>query len=167
MAEEFYEVQPAVSDIGDGDIEADRVELRSAAAKSIDADRVTMHFSAAQTIDAESIEMYSSAAQRVEADTIRMVQSRAVSAHAETLVAEQSNLGVLRATEATLADSQVFALVGDRVQAANVSTLWLIARQVEGEVKTVFDLRSAAVFGAALGGVLGLVALMSGMLRRR
>ena len=167
MAEEFSEAQPAVSETADGAIETDRVELQSSAAKSIDADTVAMHSSVAQTIDAEAIEMHSSAAQRVDADTIRMVQSRAFSAHTETLAVEQSNLALLRATDATLADSAVFALVSDRVQAANVSTVWLIARQVEGEVKTVFDPRSAVLFGAALGGVLGLFTLVSGMLRRR
>jgi hypothetical protein len=152
VAKELSEAQPSVSETADGAIAADRVVLHSSAAKSIDAETVAMH---------------SSAAQRVVADTIRMVQSQAFSAHVETLAVEQSNLGLVRATDATLADSTVFALVSDRVQAANVSTVWLIARQVEGEVKTVFDARSAAVFGAALGGVLGLFSLMSGMLRRR
>jgi hypothetical protein len=147
MAEEFSD-----SETADGTIKADRVVLHSSAAKSIDAETVAMH---------------SSAAQRVAADTIRMVQSQAFSAHTETLAVEQSNLGLLRAADATLADSNVFALVSDRVQAANVSTVWLIARQVEGEVKTVFNARSAMLFGAALGGVLGLFALVSGMLRRR
>jgi hypothetical protein len=80
---------------------------------------------------------------------------------------EQSNVGVLRATEATLADSNVFALIGDRVQAANVSTLWLIAPHVEGEVKAVIDPRSAVLLGAAFGGVFGLFFLVSGVLRRR
>jgi preprotein translocase subunit Sec61beta len=80
---------------------------------------------------------------------------------------EQSRVGVLRASEATLADSSVFALVGDRVQAANVSTLWLIAQHVEGEVKAVIDPRSAVLLGAAFGGVFGLFSLVSGVLRRR
>ena len=167
MAEEFSEAQPAVSETADGAIAADRVELKSSAAKSIDADSVTMHSSAAQTIDAAAIEMHSSAAQRVVADTIRMVQSQAFSAHTETLAVEQANLGLLRATDATLADSTVFALVSDRVQAANVSTVWLIARHVEGEVKAVIDARSAVLLGAAFGGVFGLLSLVSGVLRRR
>jgi hypothetical protein len=152
MAEKFSEAQPADSETADGAIKANRVELRSSATKSIDAETVAMH---------------SSAAQRVVADTIRMVQSQAFSAHTKTLAVEQSNLGLLRAADATLADSKVCALVSDRVQAANVSTVWLIARQVEGEVKAVFDPRSAVLFGAALGSVLSLFSLVSGMLRRR
>jgi hypothetical protein len=167
MAEECSEVQPAVSETDKGAAGADRVNLQSSAAKSIDAETVMMHSSAAQTVDAETIEMHSSAAQRMVADTIRMVQSQTFGVHTETLVVEQSNLGLLRAANATLADSTVFALVSDRVQAAHVSAMWLIARQVEGEVKTLFDLRSAAVFGAVLGGVLSLFALVAGMLRRR
>lgn len=161
MVKEFSD-----SETADGALEADRGKLQSSAAKSINADSVVMHSSAAQTIDANAIEMHSSAAQRVAADTIRMMQSQAFCAHTETLAVEQSNLGLLRATDATLADSHVLALVSDRVQAANVSTVWLIARQVEGEVKAVFDARSAVLFGAAVGGVLGLLSLMSGVLRR-
>ena len=74
---------------------------------------------------------------------------------------------MLRATDATLADSNVFALIGDRVQAANVNTLWLIASDVEGEVKTVFEPRSAVLMGAAFGAVFGLFSLISAVLRRR
>lgn len=53
------------------------------------------------------------------------------------------------------------------MQAANVNTLWLIASDVEGEVKTVFDPRSAVLMGAAFGVVFGLFSLISAVLRRR
>jgi hypothetical protein len=154
MAEENLEAQPTPSAETDPAVEtaADRVDLQSSATGSIDAD---------------SVEMHASAALRIEADTVRMVQSRAFMARTETLAVEQSSVGVLRATEATLADSSVFALIGDRVQAANVNTLWLIANNVEGEVKAVIDPRSAVLLGATFGGVFGLLALISSVLRRR
>jgi hypothetical protein len=154
MTDEIPEAQPAPS-----------AEVVPAVETEIDRDAVQP--STIKSIDADSVEMHSSAAQRVEADTVRMVQSQAFSVRTETLAVEQSNVGVLRATEATLADSSVFALIGDRVQAANVNTVWLIASDVEGEVKTVFEPRSAVLMGAAFGAVFGLLSLVSAGLRRR
>lgn len=144
---------------------ADREGTTGSTAGAIDADRVEMRNSAAQSVDADAIEMHNSAAQVVEADTLRMVNSAAAFARTETLAAEQSNLGLLRAADATIADSSVFALAADHIQAANLRAVWLVARQVEGDVKAVLTPASALALGTGLGAAIALVSLLTN--RRR
>jgi hypothetical protein len=88
-----------------------------------------------------------------------------VGARTETLAVEQSGLGLVRTTDATVADSFVLMLAGDEVQAANVNALILYAGNAEGEVKALLDVRSAALIGVVAGVVLFLLSLL-GRLRR-
>ena len=148
------------------EVNAQSIKMTQSAAQQVEADRIEMQQSAAQSIDADVIEMRQSAAQIVQADTLRMQQSLALGARADTLQAEQSMLGVLQTHEATLADSALLALVGDRVQAANVNTVFLIGREIQGDVKTMLDTRGAVIFGLAAGSVLGFFSLLSAMIRR-
>ena len=103
----------------------------------------------------------------IDADTLRMNHSLALAANSETLAVEQSRLGILRTSDATLADTQVSILVGDHIQAANVNALLLIGDTIEGDVKPVLDSRGALLFGLAVGGVLGLFSLLFGRRSRR
>ncbi|MFN8595706.1 MAG: hypothetical protein U0559_05940 [Anaerolineae bacterium] len=146
--------------------DASTVEVNSSAAKTIQADKVEMRSSGAQSIDADVVEMRASNAQTIRADTVRIQQGNAAQMQAQTLAAEQSNLGLVRTTEATLADSNVFALVGDHVQAANVRSVWLVARQIEGDAKALFDPRSALALGLGLGSAIGLWSIFASLMRR-
>jgi hypothetical protein len=148
------------------EVKAQTVHLAQSMAQELEADRVELHQSAAQAIDADQVELHQSAAQIVEADTIRMQQSVALGARADTLQGEQSVLGMVRTQDTTLADSNVLALVGDRIQAANVNTVFLIGRDISGDVKTMMDTRGALMFGLAAGGVLGFFSLLSAFARR-
>lgn len=140
-------------------------ESAEATADVINADRVEMRNSAAQSVDADAVEMHNSAALIVEADTVRLVQSSSGSARTETLAAEQSSLGLLRVGDATIADSGVFVLAADHVQAANLRTVWLVARQVEGDVTALLTPASALALGAGLGAAIALIARLTN--RRR
>lgn len=150
----------------DQTVEAPAVEVKSTAAQSIQADKVEMRSSTAQTIDADVVDMHSSSAQTIQADTVRMQQCNTARAQVQSLAAEQSVLGSVRASEATLADSSVFALIGDRVQAANVRSVWVIARQVEGDVKALIDPRGALALGVGLGSAIGLFSIIVSLMRR-
>jgi hypothetical protein len=141
-------------------------EVESSAAKTIQADKVEIRSSAVQTIDADVVEMRASNAQTIQADTVRIQHGNAAQMQAQTLAVEQSNLGLVRTSEATLADSNVFALVGDHVQAANVRSVWLVARQIEGDAKALLDPRSALALGLGLGSALGLWSLLTSLMRR-
>ncbi|HZY44955.1 MAG TPA: hypothetical protein VFF70_09430 [Anaerolineae bacterium] len=149
-----------------GDVNAHAVHMSQSTARELEADRVELHQSAVQLIDADSIELRQSAAQMIDADTLRMQQSLTLGARTETLQAEQSVLGMVRTHEATLADSSVLALAGDHIQAANVNTVFLIGRNIEGDIKTMMDTRGALMFGLAAGGVLGFFSLISALARR-
>jgi hypothetical protein len=147
------------------DVNGQTVTLTQSSADHVDADRVEMTQSAARVIDADVVEMKNSAAQMVEAETVRLSNSAVLGARAETLAVEQSVLGLVRTTDATVADSAVLMLAGDEIQAANVNALFVYAGNAEGEVKAVLDWRSAAIVGAVAGVVLFLLSLL-GRLRR-
>ena len=87
-------------------------------------------------------------------------------ARAATLQVEQSLVSTVQTQDATLADSAVVVLAGNRVQAANVNTVFLIGREIEGEVKTMLDTRGAVIFGVVAGCLLGFFSLLSGIVRR-
>ncbi len=146
-------------------MESPATESAEATAGVINADRVEMRNSAAQSVDADALEMHNSAALIVEADTVRLVQSSSGSARTETLAAEQSSLGLLRVGDATIADSGVFVLAADHVQAANLRTVWLVARQVEGDVTALLTPASALALGAGLGAAIALISRLTN--RRR
>jgi hypothetical protein len=147
------------------DVSGQTVSMSQSSAGHIDADRVEMTQSAARTVDADAVEMSNSAAQLVEAETVRINNSVMVGARTETLAMEQSGLGLVRTTDATVADSFVLMLAGDEIQAANVNALILCAGNAEGEVKALLDWRSAALIGAVAGVVLFLLSML-GRLRR-
>jgi hypothetical protein len=147
------------------DVSGQTVNMAQSSAGHIDADRVQMAQSAARTVDADAVEMSNSAAQLVEAETVRISSSVMVGARTETLAVEQSGLGLVRTTDATVADSFVLMLAGDEVQAANVNAFILYAGNAEGEVKALLDVRGAALIGVVAGVVLFLLSLL-GRLRR-
>src|SRR5512139_3284010 len=134
------------------------VNLTQSSAAHIDADRVEMTQSAARVVDAD--EMNSSAAQMVEAETVRLSGSAMLGGRTETLAVEQSVLGMVRTTDATVADSAVLMLAGDELQAANVNAFFVYAGNAEGEVKALLDWRGAAIIGAVAGVVLFLLSLL-------
>ncbi len=142
------------------DVSGQTVNLTQSSAAQVDADRVEMTQSAARVVDADAVEMNSSAAQIVEAETVRLSGSAALGARAETLAVEQSILGLVRTTDATVADSAVLMLAGDEVQAANVNAFFVYAGNAEGDVKALLDWRSAVVIGAVAGVVLFLLSLL-------
>jgi hypothetical protein len=142
------------------DVSGQTVNLTQSSATHVDADRVEMTQSAARVIDADAVQMSSSAAQMVEAETVRLSGSASLGARTETLAVEQSILGLVRTTDATVADSAVLMLAGDEIQAANVNALFVYAGNAEGEVKALLDWRGAAVIGAVAGAVLFLLSLL-------
>ncbi len=142
------------------DVSAQTVNLTQSSAVHVDADRVEMTQSAARVVDADAVEMNRSAAQMVEAETVRLSGGAMLGARAETLAVEQAVLGLVRTTDATVADSVVLMLAGDEIQAANVNALLVYAGNAEGEVKALLDLRSAAIIGAVAGVVFFLLSLL-------
>ncbi len=142
------------------DVSGQTVNLTQSSATHVNADRVEMTQSVARVVDADAVEMNGSAAQTVEAETVRLSRGAMLGARAETLAAEQSVLGLVRTTDATVADSAVLMLAGDEIQAANVSAFFVYAGNAEGEVKALLDWRGAAIVGAVAGAVLFLLSLL-------
>ena len=142
------------------DVSGQTVNLTQSSAAQVDADRVEMTQSAARVVDADVVAMNTSAAQIVEAETVRLSGSAAVGARAESLAVEQSLLGLVRTTDATVADSGVLMLAGDEIQAANVNAVFVYAGNAEGDIKALLDWRGAAIAGAVAGVVLFLLSLL-------
>jgi hypothetical protein len=142
------------------DVSGQTVNLTQSSAVHVNGDRVELTQSIARMIDADAVEMNSSIAQIVEAETVRLSGSASLGARTETLAVEQSVLGLVRTTDATVADSAVLLLAGHEIQAANVNAFFVYADNAEGEVRALLDWRGAAVIGAVAGVVLFLLSLL-------
>ena len=148
-------------------VQGDIVRLQQCGVQRLDAGQAQLVQSIAGRVEAEWVETQQTAAQIIEADTVRLRGSLALGVRAETIAAEQVGALAIRAEQATLADSNAGILIGENVQAGNVRTFLFVGRQVDGQVNTTFDSRSAALLGLAVGAALGVLSLIGGLLGRR
>jgi hypothetical protein len=65
------------------------------------------------------------------------------------------------------ANSTGFIVVANQVKAENQKTFLLLSGQVQGNIETALDAKSAFTFGAALGAVLGLILLLRDIITRK
>jgi hypothetical protein len=52
-------------------------------------------------------------------------------------------------------------MVANNIKVENTTSLIMIAKNIDGNVKTVLDWRAALALGAAFGGVLGLIKILT------
>jgi hypothetical protein len=88
-------------------------------------------------------------------------EGRSTAAGPESLRIRQGGASVVSAGHVTIEQGAAGAIVADRVEGNGIHSVLLIAREVKGDVRTVFTPASAAAFGAGLGLVLGLERLFS------
>lgn len=142
------------------------VRLQQSMVSQLDAEQAQLVQSGAGRVEADWVELQQSGAQVIEGGTIRMRNGGALAIRAETIAAEQIGALAIRAGEITLSDSTAGVVIGDNVQAGNLNTFILVARQIDGQVNTVFDSRGAALLGLAVGATLGILSLIGGLLGR-
>lgn len=97
---------------------------------------------------ADRVEISRSSLGEVRGRDVEVEQSAVRSVHAERLEMEQSAVIVARATDAELQSSAIGVLAAREVQAEQLTALFVLAPVVRGNVRTLFDLRTAIAVGA-------------------
>jgi len=77
---------------------------------------------------------------------------------ANTVEVSDGSVGAIRAQKVALNSSNPGIIICDEIEASSINSFVTIARQVNGNVETTLDQRSAAIFGILAGVFLGLVA---------
>ncbi len=147
---------------------------------SVKAELVRMHQSAANRLIADEVELHQSAAQSVTADKVSAHDAGFASVQAGQVSITQGSIALARASEIHMSGTlgvgvadtievqgKAGALVGRIVQAENVRSGILIARQVNGSVETLIDTRSAVLAGLVGGMIAGIFYLAGSLLKRR
>ncbi len=144
--------------------------------QNVQAQSVQMQQAAAQTISASDVEMHQSAAASLKATNVSAHQSALAAVEATEVLSQESFTGMVQADKASLSGytgavvaqtaefhySVAGVVVGNEVHISDQSrTLLLIGRNVQGNVTTLMDTRSALIAGL-LGGLFGGIMLLLG-----
>jgi hypothetical protein len=146
--------------------------------QSVHADVVRMHQASAETINANEIELEQSAAVHLQAGNVNTHQSALVAVEAQELLAQNTAivfaeaqkaamrgyLGAVSAQNAEIQYSLAGIVVGNDVHVENARTILLVGRNINGNVTTLMDSRSALIAGLVGALFSGLMLLLGRML---
>lgn len=130
--------------------------------RQVEAQTVIMQQSRAETITAERLNMEKSAARAIDGKSVQMENSAAMVVSSERTVLQGASAAVVSSTDLRMVGSQALVVNADQAQLEGSRAL-VLAGQPSGDVRVLFNVSSAAMFGAAVG--VGL-ALASSILRR-
>jgi hypothetical protein len=106
---------------------------------AVSGDHVDVDHSAVQSIEAERVEMRGAAARDVRSETMDLQDSAVLS---------------LRANDVQMRDCAAGVVIAENVTQYGSSTIFVLARRVEGDVKAMFT--PASAFALGFGAVVGL-----------
>src|SRR5688500_4637132 len=145
---------------------------------SVNAQLVRMHQANAESITADEVELQQSAAGNVKANHVSANQSAMARVEAGELLSQSSAIGFVQAetasisgyTGAVVAESadihhgMAVFVAGREVHVQDVRTVLLLGQNVDGNVTTLMDSRSALIAGLVGGLFAGLMLLLGRML---
>lgn len=152
---------------------ADTVTVAQSGVNAIDAKNVSLAMSGVVQADAGLLEVKQAAIVRVQSEeatltqaAVGLLQSENANLNGAVAVAVVGNnvdveTGISRfmlAREAIhVEQGGALVMAAPRIEVTNATTVLLLAREVNGNVRTLMDRRSALVFGLAAGLVMGLM----------
>lgn len=165
-------------------VSAEVVNIDHGGVQNLNATSVTLRQGGVQNATAEKMLIRQGGVVKVKAENFEMVQGGAVlvqtsqasltAANAVAVVAgagvnlDQSAARVIVAGgEMNLDQSAALVMVGNTIKPKNSSIVFLVARNVEGNVSTTFGPQESIIFGAAAGLVAGVVMLIASLFKRR
>ena len=104
-------------------------------AQSIVAGEVAVRAGAVRSVNAGEATITASAVQRVQGDAVEL---------------ERSAVGIAGGLQVEVQDSSALGVAGREVRLERVRTVFLLAPRVQGEVRTVFDWKSAVAIGVGI-----------------
>lgn len=141
-------------------IEAEFANIRQSTVRVVEGGHIELQQVGALSIDGDRIEVTQGAAVLMKAESLSLNQSVSMLAASTTANINFSCAPVSVSVEDTTVNrSAVGVLVANEIRAENSTSLLLISRNVQGNVTTLLDWRSAAAIGAVAGGIFGLFSL--------
>lgn len=141
-------------------VEAEFVNIKQSSVRSVEGGHVELHQVGALSIDGEKIELTKSAAAMVSGSDIYLNQGLSVVTSCNNANFNYAFSPItLSKDSAAVNKSAAGIIAAQEIKAENTSALLLLAKNIEGDVTTLFDWRSALALGAVAGGIWGLFSL--------
>lgn len=145
-------------------IEGEFINISQSTVRNIEGGHVEMQQVGALSIDGEKIEATQGAAILIRGEEVSLNQSISFSSIGENTSINFSFIPLsVSKRDTTIHRSAAGVIAAGTVKAENSSALLVLSKHVEGNLTTLFDLKSAAAVGAVAGGIWGFFSL----LRRR
>jgi hypothetical protein len=146
--------------------------------QNVQAEAVRMHQASAESIEADDVAMQQSAVAGLKAVYVSVHQSALAAVESTEVLSEQSLVGMVQAEKASLSGITGVAVAniaevrhamagivaGTEVHVDDSRTVFLIGRNVHGNVTTLMDTRSALIGGLVAGLFSGMMLLLGRML---
>jgi len=159
MSKEAHELNKSEVKVVEGEF----INIKDSSIRSVDGGHIEMEKVCAVTVDSEKADVAQSAVCLAKAEALNMnncLNALSVTNHA-SLNTSCSLVTLAGKGIDEVSRSNVGVMISGNINTENTSALVMVAKNVSGNVKTFMDWRSALAFGAACGGVLGLMKLLS------
>jgi hypothetical protein len=141
-------------------IEGEFITITQSTVRNVEGGHVEMQQVGALSIDGERIEATQGAAVMVRGEDINLNQSISGITMADHTSINFSFAPVtLSKLDTNVNRSAAGVIAGRTIRADKSAALFVLARDVEGEITTLFDWKSAAAAGVVIGGLWGLFSL--------
>ncbi len=152
--------------------------ISQADVQSVHAELVRMHQAGADTINADEVELQQSAAANVKANHVSAHQSAMARVEAGEVLSQSSAMGFIQAEKASVSGYTGAVLAGSAdvhhgmaglvagrdVHVQDARTILLLGQNVNGDVTTLMDSRSALIAGLVGGLFAGLMLMLGRVL---
>lgn len=166
-----------------GDVNAETVQIHQGGARTVNASHVTLRQGGLQTATTDTLVIRQGGMMKAKTQRLEMTQSGAGLLQAQNAHLTASKTGAIIANgdvtmdqagarilvskgEVSMDQGGSVVTVANRVQMNNSGTVFLFAREVQGDVTTMFGRNESMLFGATAGLVVGAVIMLANMLRR-
>ncbi|MGD1075908.1 MAG: hypothetical protein ABR903_07510 [Thermodesulfovibrionales bacterium] len=141
-------------------IEAEFVTIKQSTVRAVEGGHVELQQVGALSVDGERVEMTQSASTLIRGEAVSLNQSMSVITVGNSTNLQYSFSALSLSKDLTSVNGSAVGIMGSRnLKVDHTSALVMIANNVEGEVTTLLDWRSALALGAVLGGVCGIISI--------
>jgi hypothetical protein len=140
-----------------------QVTVRQGGAQSIEADHLIIRQGGVGTAKSTRMELNQGGVGFVRTDAASISTSKVVGLYAGGDIHMDQSLSQAMVTKGsvTLDQSAVGIMIANQIHTQHSTTIFLLARKVEGELTTLFGMKETFLFGAIAGIVFGLVTWVS------
>jgi hypothetical protein len=157
-----------ISHGGARDVRADTVTMRQAGVRSVTADQVNLRQVGAGRVEAAQLEMTQGCVglTRTQNASLHTSMSSILIADGNVKMDQSGTQVLLAKGDVTMEQSGALILMSRSVKAEHSGATFLIAKEVQGDIKATFGPRESLIFGTVAGVVAGLTLAAFRMFRK-